>query len=433
MTEEQLHHVVTIENLEGLKRKVNVTIDIDGVKLAMAQATESVLQKIQLKGFRKGKAPKQLVEKMCPDEIKNMTTFMLTQASFNRACQEQNLTPLTEPKVQMAVIGLDGSFNCEFLLEVKPSIVPTGYIGMSLKSEKVDLNSAISQRVSDLQEHHIVREVRKQIEENFEVTLDFWVLIDGKKINEGIDRVFVIKKGQAPPFGENLLGCNMGDMCSVDIVLPESYKENSGKTAQVKMDIKLVSEKIKPSIKELVEKMKAPSYEELYDVIKKDVENSLNNQKRAALEEQVVDRLIELHEFAVPETWVLDEEKYIYNQLNMSKIDDNMKNMVHNMAERNVRRTFLIESIYESEQGLKLKEEDVEEFIKMEATRLNISTLVLKDELKKKNMVDGVITLLKNNKVMNYILAAAQIEECECKEGCECQGHTCETCSCEKE
>lgn len=423
--EEQLHHVVTVENLEGLKRKVNVTVDTEGVKLAMDQAVDTVAKKVQLKGFRKGKAPKQLVEKMCYDEIKNVAIFMLTQVGFNRACQEQKLMPLTEPKVQLSEICIDGSFKCEVLLEVKPTIVPTGYIGMSLKNNKVDVDSVVSQRIMDLQEYHSTREVRKVVEENFEVTLDFWVLLDGNKINEGIDKLFVIKKGQEPPFGENLIGAKMGDMSTADIILPDNYPEHGGKQAQVKMDIKLVSEKIKPSLKELAEKMQAPSYEELLSVVKKEVGESLNSQIRAALEEQVVDRLIEMHEFSVPETWVADEERYITGQLQMSNVDEGVKHTIHNMAERNVKRTFIIESIYEAEPGLKLTEEEVEGFIKKEAKRLNMSTIALKSELNKRNMIDGVIGMLKNNKIMDFILSSAQIEECDHQE-CNCETCTCD-------
>ena len=433
--QEKLHHVVSVENLEGLKRKVNITIDMEGVKLALDQAVEVVAKKVQINGYRKGKAPKQLVEKRCSDEVKNVALFMLTQSGFSRACQEQRLVPLSEPKVQNADIHVDGSFNCEVTLEVKPTIVPMGYIGMSLKKQTLDLNMMLEQRLSDLYEYHCVREVRKEVQEGFEVTLDFWILLGDQKINEGKDQVFVIKKSQEEPFGENLLGAKMGDIQTSSVVLPESYPEYNGQTAIVKMDIKLVTEKVKPTADQLVKKMQAPSYEELLSIVKTDVEKTIQHQERAALEEQVVDKLIEIHNFLVPESWVADEEKYLINQIKMKNPVEEVKKTFHQMAERNVKRTFLIESIYEVEKDIKITEEEVETFIKKEAGRLNTSTLALKSELKKQNMLDGVFGLIKNSKVMDFIITNAQIEEimsthtCH-QEECLC-GQECKQCFCE--
>lgn len=426
--QESLHHTTTVENLDGLFRKVNVTIDADGVRLAINQATEVVAKKVQIHGYRKGKAPHKLVEKMCYDEVKNVAIFMLTQSGFARACHEQNLTPLNQPKVEKADIRIDGTFGCEITLEVKPTIVPTGYVGMALKRTKIDPESMFNQKLEDLMEYHVVKEARKEVQDGYEVTLDFWVLVGEKQISEGKDQVFTIKKSQEPPFGENLIGAKMGEMQSATITLPDNYPEYGGQQAVVKMDVKLVVEKIRPTNEQLVEKMEAPSYEELMSVVRADVEKTLQQQERSVLEEQVVDKLINMHDFLVPESWVADETKYLSNQIQMSNPDDEVMKTFRQLAERNVKRTFLIESIYGVESSLQVTEEEIEAFIKKEADRLNTSTLNLKSELKKQNMFDGVIGLIKNNKVMDFIIANAQIED---EEACSHDECACGDCSCE--
>lgn len=425
--QENLHYSIMVENLEGLFRKVNIVIDTEGVKTAFDQAAEVVAKKVQIPGYRKGKTPKNIVEKMCYDEVKNVAIFMLTQSGFARACQEQKLMPLTEPKLQKSEIGIDGTFNCEIVLEIKPTIEPTGYVGMTLTKPKFDFDDMLNQRLEDLYEYHVIKEVRKEVQDGFEVTLDFWVLVGDKQVSEGKDKIFTIKTQQEAPFGGNLIGSKMGDMQTSNITLPDSYPEYGGQSATVKMDVKLVVEKIKPTKEQLVEKMQAPSYEELLTVVKTDVEKSLQQQERSVVEEQVIDKLINMHEFLVPESWVEDEVKYLSNQIQMKNPDEEVKKTFRQMAERNVRRTFLIESIYNVEKGLAVTEEEVELFIKNEAERLNMSSLNLKSELKKQNMFDGVIGVIKNNKVMDFIISRAQLEEENCShENCSCN-HSCLT------
>lgn len=431
--EEQLHHLVSVENLEGLKRKINITIDTVGVDLALDGALDVVSKKVQVNGFRKGKAPKKMIEKIHSEEIKNLAIFMLTQSGFSRACAEQNLTPLGEPKVDLAEICVDGSFKCEVLVEVKPIITPTGYIGMSLNKPVFNINEAFDQRLSDLKKYHCIKEVRSEISEGFEVMLDFWVLVDGNIISENKDKSFTINKGKEAPFGENLLGAKMGDMATHTMILPQEYPQHGGKQAEVKMDLKLVLEKIEPSNDQLIEKMKAPSFEELSKVIREDIEKSFKNQERANVEEQILTKLIDLHEFSVPEAWVADEEKYLASQLGVSNPDGEFLKNIKSIAERNVKRTFLIEAIYEVEKNLKLTEEEIELYIKSEAERLNMSSLALKSELKKQNMIDGVVGLLKNNKIIDFIISTAKIEESKCVCNCSCDCETQNECLCNKE
>lgn len=409
--EQEWHHVVTMEDLGGLKRKINIIYDATAVQMAFDKASEIVAKKVQVKGFRRGKTPKQLVERSHKEDIEKVSSSLLSQEGFLHACYEKKISPLTEPKVENADFKLDGSFSCDIMLEIKPTITPSGYLGLQLSKPPVDIEAMANQLLEDVKHQHMTNETRDEVKDGYVVTVDFWTLVDGKEISSGKDQQFIIKEGQEPPFGGNLIGAKMGDMKKEVISMPESIPDYGGKEAEVNVEVKLVIERIMPTDEELVERMQAPSYEELLNVLKKNAEMQAEGRQRKALEEQAVDKLIEMHEFDVPEGWVSDEERYLSGQLGLQSPDEEMLKTIHNMAERNVKRTFILESIYDAEKELAVTKEELDQVLKMEAERLGIGKLVLKNDLQKKGMMDGVVGMIKHRKVMDLILSQAQFED----------------------
>jgi trigger factor len=409
--EQEWHHVVTMEDLGGLKRKLHIIYDVEAVKMSLEKACEIVRKKVQVKGYRKGKAPKQLVEKFHKDHIDEVSISLLSQEGFLHACYEQKISPMSEPKMENAEFKMDGTFSCDIYLEVKPTIVPSGYLGIKLKKSEVDLNMIKNQMLQEIKQQHMSTENKKEVKNGYTVTLDFWTHVDGKEISSGKDQQFVVQEGVEPPFGGNLIGAKIGEMVKEKITMPEEIPTHGGKEAEVNLDIKCVCEKVEPTNEELVIRTQSPSYEELMNVIDRNAKMEADNQQRKGLEEQVIDKLIEMHEFDTPETWVSDEEKYLTNQLNLNKPDEEMLKTIHDMAERNVKRTFILESIYDAEQQLAVKKEEVEEVLESEAKRLGVVKSVLKKDLKSKNMMDGVVGMIKHGKVMSLIISQAQFEE----------------------
>ena len=118
------HHIVTIEELEGLKRKIQVTYDEEAVTMAFNKSCDIVAKQVQIKGFRKGKAPKQMVELQFHDKIKEVAGSLLSQEGFLHACFEHKITPLEEPVVENINFLFDGTFTCDIFVEIKPIINP---------------------------------------------------------------------------------------------------------------------------------------------------------------------------------------------------------------------------------------------------------------------------------------------------------------------
>jgi len=408
--QEKWHHVATVEELGGLSRKVHIVYDIEGVKMATDKAIDLIGKNTQIKGFRRGKAPRPLVEVHCREEIKKMASTMLSQEGYLHACYENKFCAMTEPRVENSEFSIGGTFSCDIFFEIRPSITPTGYIGLQLEKESVDREEIIQRSLENARQQHASEVEASKVEIGSIVTLDFKVHRDGQELSSGTDHRFMISAGQELPFGENLVGKEVGANLSETIVLPEGYKNMGGESATVDMTIKGILKLVPPSDQELVERMEAPSFGELIDILGKHADQEITVKNQQSLEEQIIDKLLELHEFEVPEKWVDDEERYMRSQLGFqSDMDPEMKQHIRSMADRNVRRTFILDAIYDAEPDLKLKDEEFEQLLKQEAQARNVSKLIVKKELQEKGMMDAVYGMLRHKKVMGLILSQAII------------------------
>ena len=412
-SKDEWHHVITMEDLGDLKRKLNVVYDTTAVRMALDKSCELIGKRVQIKGFRRGKAPKQLVETYCREEIEKSASSMLTQEGFLHACFEQKIQPLGEPDTNNAEFHIDGTFTCDITLEVNPTIEASGYVGLQLTKPKIDQKETFTRLIDEAKSEHMSETPIEEVKIGCVVALDFVVTgEDGKQISEGKESHFMINKGQEPPFGENLVGKKVGDSFTEEITLPENVEaEDSPKgKASVYTTIKAAFERVSPTDEEFVVSMQAPSFEELMDAFTKRAEYEVVTKEMQHLEEEVVSKLLELHTFDVPVGWVNDEEKYLMSQLKLQgDIDEGIAKLIRDMAERNVRRTFMLEAVYDAEPSLKITEQEIDAWLEKEAEQKQTSPITLKKELRDRNMLDGVLGLIKHRKVLDFIVNQAQV------------------------
>jgi len=406
---EEWHHVVTVENLGGLKRKIRVVYDTTGVRMGFVKACEYIGSNVQIPGFRKGKAPKALVQTHYREKISEVASEMLAREGFLHACFEQKIMVLGEPKIENSEFGVDGTFGCDVFVEVKPDIKPFGYAGLNLKKPKTDVRHILERSIEGARAQHTSETSCDEVQANRTATVDFVARIEGNEISRGNDQQFLIQAGQSAPFGENLFGVKVGETRVFELSAPPDT-EHAGKNTLVEVTVTGVTEKVLPTNEELAERMQAPSYDELVSVLERQAELDATQNGRQILEEEVVDKLLEMHQFDVPPVWVEEEEKYFMKRLGVvNDTNDEISKYIHNMAERNVRRSFVLEAIYEAEPTLKVTKEEFDATIEVEAERAKVSRLVLQDDLKRKGMLDGVVAMIKHKKVMDFIIGQANI------------------------
>lgn len=405
---QEWHHVATIEDLGNLNKKINITYDSEAVEMAFKKATNIIRKGSRIKGFRQGRAPVQLVKNTYMKEIRKSASSLLESEGYLHACFENKLQPLGDPDIKFSQFNVDGTFSCEMVVEVKPTIEPTGYIGLQLTKQNINKEEIRDQLENEQRTEHMKQVPTDKVELGSFVEVDYIVNCEGAQISNGEGQTFIVSEGREPPFGENLVGKVVGERFTENITLPEQI-EDGGKSAEVDITIKNIFRKVLPTNEELVESMKAPSYEELMEAFDKRAEYIAKEKENQAIEEEIITKLLELHKFDVPIGWVEDEEKYLSSQLGINLEDENIKKYIKEMAERNVKRTFILEAIYDAEENLKVEKEEFDAWVEREASKRQVSSSTLLGDLKKNNMLDGVFGMIKHRKVLNFIISQANV------------------------
>lgn len=410
--QEEWHHIVTMQDLGNLQRKIHIVYDNEGVDIAFDKACELVAKRVQVKGYRKGKAPKPLVKNFFQEKIKIAASTLLANEGFLHACFEQKIQPLSEPKVENANFDVDGTFSCDIFVEIKPIIIPTGYVGMQIKKPQIDVKALFDSILKEtkLQYSSIIE--KEEVEEGSTIEVDFEVKYDNNEIIKKSHQ-FEIYSNMEKPFGGNLLGMKVGETRQEDYIIPYNFKQYAGNQAIIFITLKRVSVRVLPTDEELAKHMQI-SHEDLIKLIQQRVEVEASNRMRQILEEEIIDKLLEIHDFEIPEKWVNEEVQYIIKQFGV-KVDstEEFYSYAEKMAERNVRRTFILDAIYDAEPTLQITKEELDKLIKQESERTGLSTITIKDRLKKKNVMDSVFGMIRQRKVMEMILNQVQFTEDE--------------------
>jgi trigger factor len=409
--EEQWHHVVTIEELSGLKRKVGVTYDAVAVKMAFDKASDGVGKRAMINGFRRGKAPRALVERFCAKEIETAASTMLAQEGYLHAVYEHKLAALSEPKVENPKFNVDGTFSCEIFVDVRPTITPAGYIGLRLSRPPVEHAQIVSGMMSNLREKFAKFEERVEVKPGTTVVVDYSIVVDGQEImgHQGVPFT-VSENGQIPLGGAVVAGLGQDGVTTSHLTLPADFQNHGGKEADATIKVKKILESVPPTDEELAARNGLKSSEELMLNVQQQANMEVARQSRQFLEAQVIDLLLGSHQFEVPEEWVQRESQFLVKQLGITgEMDESTKNAVRDMSERNVKRSFMLDSIYEAEQALQIKVEEVEALLDQEASRQSVPKTQLKRMLVKQGMMDSVAELVKSKKIMDFLISNAEI------------------------
>jgi trigger factor len=409
--QEQWHHVVTVEELGGLKRKVGVTYDAVAVKMAFDKATQGVGKRALINGFRRGKAPRGLVERFCAKEIEVAASTMLAQEGYMHAVYEHKLAALSEPKVESPKFNTDGTFSCEIIVEVRPTIMPSGYIGLHLPKPPVDLTQIASTIMGNLRDRFAKFEEREVVGVGMTVVVDYSVSVEGKEVmtHQGVPFA-VSENGQLPLGAVQTIGLNVDSQVSSRLTLPVDFQDHGGKEADVLVTVKKILESVPPTDEELAIRNGLKSTEELMLTVQQQANMEAGQQARQFLEAQVVDLLLSAHEFEVPEEWIKRESQYLVKQLGITgEMDESTKNAVRDMSEQNVKRSFMLDAIYDAEPTLRVKGEEVEALLDQEAAKQAVPKTQLKRMLIKQGMMDSVIELVKGKKIMDFLISNAEV------------------------
>lgn len=311
-----------VEKLEKNMAKLTIEVAAEELEKAMQAAYLKNRSRISIPGFRKGKAPRKMIEQMYGKGVfLEDAVNALIPAEYNKALAECDLEIVSQPEIDVVQVEPGKPFIFTAEVAVKPEVTLGEYKGIEVPKSEV--------AVSD---EEVEAEVKKEQEKNSRtitveeraaqtgdiVTLDFEGFTDGVAFEGGKGTDYALTLGSntfIPGFEDQLVGVNAGDSVEVNVTFPEEYqaKELAGKPAVFKCEIKKIEVKELPELDD--EFAQDVSDFDTFDEYKADVRKKLEDKKAADAQREkentVVDKIIEGASMEIPEAMIKSQSREI--------------------------------------------------------------------------------------------------------------------------
>ena len=314
----------TIETLEGLKRHTVIELDQAAVQAEVKTRLKDLSKRIRLDGFRPGKVPVSVVQKMHGDQVKyEVINDQIGQAY--RAFLEENKDLNTAGYPEISVVeGEEYKFNVNF--EVMPEFELQGLDGLKatkieaeVKDEDLDL---MLERLQKQQSKWNV--VERAAANDDRVKIDFVGRVDGEEFEggKGTDVPLVLGSGSMiPGFEDQIVGLSTGDTKTIEVTFPEEYHSENlkGKAAEFDITVNEVAEMELPAIDEEFAKnlgIEDGKVESLRAELKKNMERELKSALQNSFKNSIMESLAAANEIEVPNALVNAEVQNMARQSN---------------------------------------------------------------------------------------------------------------------
>ncbi len=381
-TEKQEHSIV----------KLTIAISKEEFEKAKDKVYKKQRSKIVIPGFRRGKAPRKMIERLYGDGMffEDAVNIVYPDA-LDKALDESKLKPVGKTSCELGDSQEDGGITLVFEVPVMPEVTLGQYKGLEVEKEEFGVTDEMVKAELDRMAKSNARTetVDREAKEGDTVDLDFEGFIDGVAFDGGKGEHHMLTLGSGsfiPGFEDQLTGCKAGDGKDVVVTFPEDYqaKELSGKEAVFKCKVHKVEETILPEIDDEFAKDVSDTCDTL-DELKNEIRESLRKEREALadqmFENKTIEEAVQNMTADIPEAMYeaqldrdIQEFSYRLNSrgmelnryLEMSGITlEQMRNMMKPQAVSNVKGRIMLEKVAELENVSVSEQEIAEEYDKM--------------------------------------------------------------------
>ncbi len=287
---------VTIERLENNEVKLNIEVEAAVSSFEYDKACKRLAQRVNVPGFRQGKAPKNILEKYVGiAALQREVLDSVLPTIFENAIEENNFDLITPPNVESYEFAEDKTLKVVAKFELKPEVNLPEYKGMAVDVEEYKTpEGAIDNEVKNLTERFAaLNDITDRKTNNTDlVNIDFDGYVDGEEIKGGSAKNYMLDLGHSnfiPGFAEQLVDKNSGEEFKINVKFPDEYHDEKlkGKDAEFNIKINSIKEKVLPEVNDDLAKRVNPKFETL-DALKEDIKTYLDantkneNERRTA-------------------------------------------------------------------------------------------------------------------------------------------------------
>ncbi|MFQ6108717.1 MAG: trigger factor [Candidatus Aminicenantales bacterium] len=367
----------TVKELNGCRREIEVEVDTDETRKEWEKILGQYATKVNIPGFRPGKAPKDIVKRMFYREIKEAFLNSVAPKVLEKEIKSQNLQPIGVPVISEYHFKEGEPFRLKAQLDIWPDIRLPEYKKIKVKKRNISVTvKEVSKTLEELQ----LKAAQYMPVEDRGVSEGDYVIAELKGRDTQTNRFFPTEKiiiiagdkSNEPVLNRSLIGLKPEESCDFVISYEKNHqnKKLAGKTIAYHLKVISIKERKIPEINDDLAK-DLGEYESLKDLKKKIRENliaSKEKELRKEMAQEIMDHISEKSPFELPETLIEQEYTAIMRRLMSSQpqkdlTEEEVEKFKHEgreKAEQNIRNHIILKKIIE-EEGIKVTEEEVQE------------------------------------------------------------------------
>ena len=430
-------NLISCEKLEKSMVELQFSIDAETFKAAVNNAFKREGKKYAIPGFRKGKAPRHMIEKMYGSYIFHYDAVNdLFPEAYEAAVKEAKIDVVGRPDPEVVSMSEADGVVLKVKVAVKPEVELGEYAGLTVTKEAKNVNEAdVDAEVKRMQDRNGRLLTREGAAENGDtVDIDFEGFVDGKAFEGGKAEHYSLVLGSGsfiPGFEDQVVGHSAGEEFDVNVKFPEEYgaAELAGKDATFKIKLHEVKYKELPALDDDFAKdvSEYDTLDELKDSIRNNIKTNLDKQAEQKVENDLMDQVIANMKADIPDAMVdsridelVQDFEYRISQQGL-KLADYLKYMGMNIeqfraqfkeqADKQVKMRLAMEAIVAKE-GITASDEEFEEEVK------RIADAYKMEADKVKSIVDAAAVKadLAINKAIDFVKEKANVVTAEPKE-----------------
>ncbi|HSB78151.1 MAG TPA: trigger factor, partial [Candidatus Methylomirabilis sp.] len=319
---------VTVEELSPSKRALHIELPLDRVAAKLEATFRELSQKLQLPGFRKGKVPREIIQRRFQADLKDEVLRELIPDSYREALAQAALQPVSQPQVDEVHFHEGEPLRYRAVVEVKPSVEVRDYRGIPLSRDKI----AVADQEVDRALEYLREEAAEYVPmEGWPAVRDDLVILDhegsvhGKPVKGGSGKNLALilgQEGYLPGFSEQILGMQKGDAKRFALPFPEDFprKDLAGRTVEFRVTVKEVKKRRLPELNDEFAKSAGDvdSVPALRDKLRQDILARKRREQESGLKRALLEKLAAAHELEVPEAMVEAEASSILQDMLMT-------------------------------------------------------------------------------------------------------------------
>ena len=317
---------VQIEEINSVKRKISVEVPAERVNAEIEKTFAGIQKKATLSGFRKGKAPMQMVKKFYRNAMQDEVMRRLYEQTLFPALEEHKLEPVDAPMIDDIAMVEEGTpFKYSALIEIMPQILLGEYKGLQVKKERYIANEqAVEGEIERMRENmaQLAPVEEGTVEKGMVLTVDFSFAVPGfpEEETSGKDASVEVGNGRLlPGLEEGLLGMSLGETKDITVTMPDDNpnKEIAGKPGVFTVTLKEIKKKELPALDDEFAQQFG-DFETIADMRVKLAEMREQQELeriKTDLKTRVIDALIEKNPLEVPDSMVRRQTDFMLENL----------------------------------------------------------------------------------------------------------------------